>query len=77
MARGSRIGYKLEQAIEAIFANKTLEDAAKAIGISVSTLKRWKSVKISRSHFVKHGEILWKQPMLVSNKTPEDLLRWR
>ena len=32
----------MEQAIEAIFASKTLEDAAKSIGISVSTLKRWK-----------------------------------
>ena len=42
MARGSRIEYKLEQAIEAIFANKTLEEAAQSISVSLSTLKRWK-----------------------------------
>jgi hypothetical protein len=42
MARGSRISYKIEQTIEALRAHKNLDEAAKSLGISVSTLKRWK-----------------------------------
>ena len=38
---GSKFGRKKEQAIAALLAQRNVEEAAKAAGISVSTLKRW------------------------------------
>ena len=39
---GSKIGYKTEQAISALMNSRNAEEAAKAIDVSVSTLKRWR-----------------------------------
>ena len=39
---GSKIGYKMEQAIAALLGQRNSDEAAKSIGISPSTLKRWR-----------------------------------
>jgi hypothetical protein len=39
---GSKIGYKMEQAIAALLAHRNPEEAAKSLGISPTTLKRWR-----------------------------------
>jgi len=38
---GTKFGRKMELAIAALIGHRTLEEAAKAAGISVATLKRW------------------------------------
>jgi hypothetical protein len=38
---GSKFGRKKEAAIAALLTQRTVEDAARAVGISVSTLLRW------------------------------------
>jgi DNA-binding MurR/RpiR family transcriptional regulator len=38
---GSKIGRKQDQAIVALLTHRTIEEAAAAVGISVSTLLRW------------------------------------
>ena len=41
---GTKFGRKKEQAIAALLAHRNVEEAAKAAGISVATLKRWMQV---------------------------------
>ena len=38
---GSKFGRKKEAAIAALLSQRTLEDAARTVGIAVSTLLRW------------------------------------
>jgi hypothetical protein len=38
---GSKFGRRKEQAIASLLTNRSMEDAAKAAGISSTTLKRW------------------------------------
>jgi hypothetical protein len=39
---GSKFGQKQEEAIAALLTQKSTEDAARVIGVGVSTLRRWK-----------------------------------
>ena len=41
---GSKLGRKMEAAVAALLTQRTVEDAARAAGISVSTLLRWQKV---------------------------------
>ena len=38
---GSKFGRKQEEAIAALLTQKSTEDAARVIGVGVSTLRRW------------------------------------
>ena len=38
---GAKFGRKKEQAIAALLTHRNMEDAAKAVGVSVKTLLRW------------------------------------
>lgn len=38
---GTKFGHKKEEAIAALLAHRSLEDAARAVGISTKTLLRW------------------------------------
>jgi hypothetical protein len=38
---GSKFGHKQEEAIAALLTHRSLEDAARAVGISTKTLLRW------------------------------------
>jgi hypothetical protein len=38
---GTKFGHKKEEAIAALLAHRSLEDAARAVGISIKTLLRW------------------------------------
>ena len=41
IGHGQKFSRKKEQAIAALLSHRTIEDAAKAVGISFATLKRW------------------------------------
>jgi len=41
IGHGAKFGRKGEQAIAALLAHRNLEEAARAVGVGVSTLKRW------------------------------------
>ena len=42
---GAKFGRKKEQAIAALLSHRTVEEAAKAAGISPATLKRWMQLR--------------------------------
>jgi hypothetical protein len=41
IGHGTKFGRKMEQAIAALMSHRNIEEAAKVVGISVATLKRW------------------------------------
>lgn len=41
VGHGEKYGRKKEQAIAALLSNRTIEQAAKVVGIGVTTLRRW------------------------------------
>jgi len=41
LGHGSKFEQKMEQAIAALLSHRSVEDAARAVGISVNTLQRW------------------------------------
>jgi hypothetical protein len=44
LGHGARFEQKMEPAIAALLSHKSVEDAARAMGISVNTLRRWMQV---------------------------------
>ena len=44
VGHGARFEQKMEQAIAALLSHRNVEDAARAVGISVNTLRRWMQV---------------------------------
>lgn len=46
---GSKLGRKKEQAVTALLSARSLEEAAKSVGVSVRTLQRWQK----QPHFEK------------------------
>jgi hypothetical protein len=41
LGHGTRFEQKMEQAIAALLSHRNVEDAARAVGVSVNTLQRW------------------------------------
>jgi hypothetical protein len=44
LGHGTRFEQKMEQAIAALLSHRNVEDAARAVGVSVNTLRRWMQV---------------------------------
>jgi hypothetical protein len=44
LGNGARFRQKMEQAIAALLSHRNVEDAARAVGISTNTLRRWMQV---------------------------------
>jgi hypothetical protein len=49
---GTKFGRKKEQAVAALLSNRNVEDAAKAVGISAATLKRWMLIPEFKAAFL-------------------------
>jgi hypothetical protein len=57
---GTKFGRKKEQAIAALLAHRTVEEAAKAVDISVATLKRWMQVpEFKAAHLQARREVVF------------------
>jgi hypothetical protein len=57
---GSKFGRKIEQAIAAVLLHRNLEEAAKAVGISAATLKRWKQLpEFKAAHLEPRKELVF------------------
>jgi hypothetical protein len=57
---GSKFGRKIEQAIAALLLHRNLEEAAKAVGISAATLKRWKQLpEFKAAHLEARKELVF------------------
>ena len=41
IGHGAKFGRKMEQAIAALLSHRSLEAAAREVGVSVNTLQRW------------------------------------
>ncbi len=41
LGHGAKFGQKMEQAIVALLSHRSVEEAARAVGINVNTLSRW------------------------------------
>ena len=41
IGHGAKFGQKMEQAIAALLSHRSVEEAARAIGVGVNTLSRW------------------------------------
>jgi hypothetical protein len=50
---GAKFGRKQEQAIAALLSHRNVEEAARAAGISVATLKRWMQLPEFKSAYLK------------------------
>ena len=50
---GSKFGRKMEEAIAALLSSKSVEDAARAIGVNANTLRRWLEVPEFREAYRK------------------------
>ena len=50
---GSKFGRKMEEAIAALLSSKSVEDAARAIGVNANTLLRWLEVPEFREAYRK------------------------
>jgi transposase-like protein len=50
---GSKFGRKMEEAIAALLSSKSVEDAARAIGVNANTLLRWLEVPEFREAYCK------------------------
>jgi len=44
LEHGTRFEQKMEQAVAALLSHRNVEDAARAVGISVNTLRRWMQI---------------------------------
>jgi hypothetical protein len=40
---GAKFGRKMEQAIAALLSHRSLEEAARVVGVSINTLQRWRN----------------------------------
>jgi len=57
---GSKFGRKQEQAIAALLSHRSVEESAKAVGISVATLKRWMRLPEFRAaHLEARRAVVW------------------
>jgi hypothetical protein len=52
IGHGQKFGRKKEQAMAALLSHRSLEEAAKAVGISLATLKRWMRLPEFRAEFL-------------------------
>jgi hypothetical protein len=52
VGHGSKFGRKMEAAINALLTHRNMEEAARAIGISKSTLARWQKIPEFKAAFL-------------------------
>jgi hypothetical protein len=52
VGHGEKLGRKKEQAIAALLSHRGLEEAAKAVGIGVTTLRRWMRLPEFRAEYL-------------------------
>lgn len=60
---GAKLGHKMQQAVAALYNSRTVEEAAKSVGISGKTLRRWQALPEFDRAYRNFGNAMFRQSL--------------